>query len=110
MKQIKKYIIISICIIFILTITIIIANMLGQKENNSNSEDVYNNIEKIEQKDISTVKDVSEYATIERLVNVYNLAINQLDANLNAMMVQQQDNETREKIKDEYHEIGRAHV
>ena len=57
--------------------------------------------------DISAVKDISEYATIERIVNTYNSAINQLDANLDAMMVKQQDKEEREKIKNQYHETGK---
>lgn len=107
MKQIKKYIIISICIIAILIIAIIITNILGEFLNNSNSEKVDNNIEKIEEIDISVVKDISEYATIERIVNTYNSAINQLDANLDAMMVKQQDNNEREKIKNQYHETGK---
>lgn len=107
MKQIKKYIMISICIIVILIIAIIVANLLQQRVNKSNSEESYNDIEKIEEKNISEVKNISEYATIERLVNIYNSAINQLDANLDAMMVQQKDEEARKKIKDEYYEQGK---
>ena len=107
MKQIKKYIIISICIIVILIIAIIITKVLGEFLNSSNSEKAYNNIEKTQKMDISAVKDISEYATIERIVNTYNSAINQLDANLDAMMVKQQDKEEREKIKNQYHETGK---
>ena len=107
MKKIKKYIIISICIIVILIIAIIVADILVQKGNNSNSQADYNNIEEIQETNISEVKDINEYATIERLVNVYNLAINQLDANLDAMMVQHQDEEAREKIKGKYNEQGK---
>lgn len=107
MKQIKKYIIISICIISILIIAIIISKILGEFLNKSSSEKVYNDIEKTQEMDSSVVKDISEYATIERIVNTYNSAINQLDANLDAMMVKQQDNEQREKIKSQYHETGK---
>ena len=64
MKQIKKYIIISICIIVILIIAIIITKVLGEFLNSSNSEKAYNNIEKTQKMDISAVKDISEYATI----------------------------------------------
>lgn len=105
MKQVKKYIIFSICVIIILIISIIIMNIFGKANENIDSREVYNteNIEKIE---MSMVKDLSEYATIERLVNIYNSAINQLDANLEAMMVKQQNNTNVENIKKQYRENG----
>ena len=101
MKKIKKYIIISICIIVILIIAIIIKNLLEKNNNSSNSIEVYN-IEKVEKIDMSQVKDISEYASIEKIVNIYNTAINQLDPNLESMMVKLQNGINSEDIKNEY--------
>ena len=105
MNKLKKYIIISMCIIMILIISIIVIKIFGESEKNNDNLEVYN-VEKIEEMNMSAVKDLSEYATIERLINIYNSAINQLDPNLDSMLVKQQENSNIENIKNNYREKG----
>ena len=108
MNRLKKYIIISILIIFILIGIIIMSIIFHQnKDSNLKESNIVNNVNKTDELNIVEVKDVSEYATVERLVNVYNSAINQLNANLDALMVRQQDSESREKAKKQYYEAGK---
>ena len=105
MKQIKKYIIIISCIIMVLTISIIIMNILKKPDVNVSSKEI-SDIDNNKNLQMISVDDISEYATIERLVNIYNSAINQLDVNLESMMIKQQNNISVEEIKKQYSDKG----
>lgn len=103
MEKIKKVLICMICLIILLAIIIILMTMMAKNEE-PNDDDL--SIIQNDNIDISLVKDASEYYTIERVVKQYSTYLNYLNINVDQMMVNITDKESREKISKEYLEKG----